>query len=67
MSAHGPDAATFEQASSAKLEPRYLGDTLAFMFETRFVLRPSRAALDRPELQRDYQNCWQGLRKNFVG
>ena len=65
MSAHGPDAATFNQASAATLEPRYLGDTLAFMFETRFVLRPTKVALDAPQLQRDYWECWQGLQKNF--
>jgi homogentisate 1,2-dioxygenase len=65
MSGHGPDAATFEQASSAKLEPRYLGDTLAFMFETRFVLRPTTIAMEAPQLQRDYWKCWQGLRKHF--
>jgi homogentisate 1,2-dioxygenase len=65
MSSHGPDAATFEQASAADLEPRYVGDTLAFMFETRFVLKPTRAALTAPELQRDYWQCWQGLKKHF--
>jgi len=65
MSGHGPDAATFEQATEAELEPRYLGDTLAFMFETRFVLKPSRAALTAPQLQRDYWKCWQGLQKHF--
>ena len=61
MSAHGPDAATYEQASTANLEPRFLGDTLAFMFETRFVLRPTSVALEAPQLQRDYWQCWQGL------
>ncbi len=65
MSAHGPDAATFERASSAKLEPQLLGDTLAFMFETRFVLRPSSIAISTPLLQRDYYECWQDLKKNF--
>jgi homogentisate 1,2-dioxygenase len=65
MSGHGPDAATFEQASSATLEPRYLGDTLAFMFETRLPLHPTQTALAAPQLQRDYWKCWQGLKKNF--
>ena len=65
MSGHGPDAATFEQASGAELQPRYLADTLAFMFETRSVLRPTKFAMDAPQRQRDYQTCWQGLRKNF--
>jgi homogentisate 1,2-dioxygenase len=65
MSGHGPDAATFDAASTAQLEPRFLGDTLAFMFETRFVIRPTRFALETPLLQRDYWRCWTGLRKNF--
>jgi homogentisate 1,2-dioxygenase len=67
MSGHGPDAATFEQASQLPLLPRKLDDTLAFMFESRFVLRPTRAALASPQLQRDYAGCWRGLRKRFDG
>ena len=65
MSGHGPDAQTYETASSAKLEPKFLGDTLAFMFETRHIIRPTRFALETPALQRDYWRCWHGLRKNF--
>ena len=65
MSGHGPDADTFETASEAKLEPQYLADTLAFMFETRFVLHPTRFAMEAPQLQRDYWKCWQGLPKRF--
>jgi homogentisate 1,2-dioxygenase len=65
MSGHGPDAATFDAASAAALEPRFLDDTLAFMFETRFVIRPTRFALETPLLQRDYWQCWKGLRRNF--
>ncbi|HKO54690.1 MAG TPA: homogentisate 1,2-dioxygenase, partial [Thermoanaerobaculia bacterium] len=65
MSAHGPDAATFDRASSADLQPQFLGDTLAFMFESRFVLRPTQFALDAPQRQRDYWTCWQDLQKRF--
>lgn len=65
MSGHGPDAATFEQASEGDLQPRYAGDTLAFMFETRLVLKPTRAALAASQLQNDYWKCWQGLKKHF--
>ncbi|HUP45816.1 MAG TPA: homogentisate 1,2-dioxygenase [Thermoanaerobaculia bacterium] len=65
MSAHGPDAATFERASKGKLEPQRLEGTLAFMFETRFVLRPTALALESPQLQRDYHDCWKGLKKKF--
>ena len=65
MSGHGPDAQTFDAASSVRLEPKYLGDTLAFMFETRHIIRPTRFALETPALQRDYQRCWDGLKRNF--
>jgi homogentisate 1,2-dioxygenase len=65
MSGHGPDAATFEAATSAKLKPQYIEDSLAFMFETRYIIRPTRFALETPLLQRDYWKCWQGLRKHF--
>lgn len=65
MSGHGPDAATFEAATKAKLEPRYLDDTLAFMFESRLIIRPTKLALESPALQRDYWQCWKGLKKHF--
>ncbi|MGB6055306.1 MAG: homogentisate 1,2-dioxygenase [Burkholderiaceae bacterium] len=67
MSGHGPDAATFERASNAELAPQRIDNTLAFMFESRYVIRPTRAALDAPQLQRGYLDCWQGLSKRFDG
>ena len=67
MSGHGPDAATFEKASHADLsKPDVIADTMAFMFETRAVIRPTRQAVDAAHRQRDYQACWAGLRKGFV-
>ncbi|HSC98800.1 MAG TPA: homogentisate 1,2-dioxygenase [Casimicrobiaceae bacterium] len=66
MSGHGPDAATFERASEAELVPQKLDATLAFMFESRYVIHPTKAALEAPQLQRDYQACWQGLKKKFA-
>jgi len=63
---HGPDAATFDKASNADLSrPDVLTDTMAFMFETRAVIKPTKQALQSPELQQDYWQCWQGLKKNF--
>jgi homogentisate 1,2-dioxygenase len=67
MSGHGPDAATFERASHADLVPNKVDGTLAFMFESRYVIHPTAHALETPQLQRDYQECWQGLRKHFDG
>ena len=67
MSGHGPDAATFDKASSANLSrPDVVTDTMAFMFETRAVMSPTVQALDAPHRQRDYQACWAGLQKHFV-
>ncbi len=66
MSGHGPDAETFEKASAADLsQPTRIKDTMAFMFETRQVIRPTRAALESAQLQPEYFRCWQGLRKHF--
>ncbi|MEX2126290.1 MAG: homogentisate 1,2-dioxygenase [Woeseia sp.] len=65
MSAHGPDRATFDKASNAKLEPQKLEHTMAFMFESRYLIQPSRFALECPELQSGYRDCWQDLAKNF--
>ena len=67
MSGHGPDAATFEKASSVALEPQKIENTLAFMFESRYVIRPTRFALETPQRQKDYLDCWRGLTKHFTG
>lgn len=66
MSGHGPDAATFELASHEDTSrPARITDTMAFMFETRWIIRPTLHALDSPLLQPDYGDCWQGLEKHF--
>lgn len=65
MSGHGPDAETFARASQAELKPVFTGDTMAFMFETRFVCKPTKFAMDTAELQHEYYTCWQELKKNF--
>jgi homogentisate 1,2-dioxygenase len=65
MSAHGPDAETYNKASNAELKPVYQGGTLAFMFESSLVYAPTRQASLCPERQNDYQTCWQGLPNNF--
>jgi homogentisate 1,2-dioxygenase len=61
MSAHGPDLATFEKASSAGLKPHKIEDTLAFMWESRYVFRPTKAALAAPQLQKNYDKVWDGF------
>ncbi|HET7359496.1 MAG TPA: homogentisate 1,2-dioxygenase [Rhodanobacteraceae bacterium] len=66
MSGHGPDAASFDKASNADTgKPDHVVDTMAFMFETRRVIRPTRQALDSPQLQADYHDCWRGIARRF--
>ena len=67
MAGHGPDSETFEKASNAELKPVFMGGTMAFMFETRFVCRPTKFALESSQLDHQYFECWQGLRKKFDG
>lgn len=65
MSAHGPAASVFETASSADLRPQRLSNTLAFMFESRFVIHPTRFALETSARQIEYFRCYEGLNNNF--
>ncbi len=63
MNGHGPDVASYDKAVAAELAPHRIGDTMAFMFESRWVMRPSQMAMDSPLLQDDYDACWQGFTK----
>jgi homogentisate 1,2-dioxygenase len=65
MSAHGPDNVTVQNAIAATLQPHKIENTMAFMFETGNVLRPSVHALQCPELQSDYDACWTGMANMF--
>lgn len=65
MSGHGPDAETWERATNAELKPQKLDNTLAFMFETQLVIRPTKFAMETRILQHEYFECWQGLKKHF--
>jgi len=65
MSAHGPDLDAFEKATNAELKPQKIDNTLAFMFESRYIIRPTRFAMETDALQKDYFECWQGLRKRM--
>jgi len=67
MSGHGPDAATFAKALRADTRrPAHVTATMAFMFETRALIRPTRFALEARQLQKDYGKVWAGLPKNFT-
>jgi homogentisate 1,2-dioxygenase len=63
MAGHGPDRQTYEAAVAAELAPHRIDDAMAFMFESRLVLRPTRFAAESPLAQPDYDDCWAGFRK----
>jgi homogentisate 1,2-dioxygenase len=65
LSAHGPDRETHERASQAKLAPHKIEDTLAFMWESRYVFRPTKWAVSARALQKDYDAVWAGFKKSF--
>ena len=65
MQPHGPDVATFDKASTAELKPHKIENTLAFMWESRYVFRPTRFALGAPQLQKNYDAVWSGFKKHF--
>jgi homogentisate 1,2-dioxygenase len=64
LSAHGPDLATYRKATAEDLKPRKIEDTLAFMWESRYVFQPTRFALGARELQKDYDKVWDGFGRN---
>jgi homogentisate 1,2-dioxygenase len=61
MAGHGPDAASWRQASEAEPTPHKIDGTLAFMVETCWPYRPTRFALDHA--QPDYDEAWDGFPK----
>lgn len=63
MSGHGPDKATYDNAVKADLKPHKIDKTMAFMFESRWVIRPTRYAATAPHCQLDYDDCWSGFEK----
>jgi homogentisate 1,2-dioxygenase len=65
FASHGPDADTYERASTQELRPQKLDATLAFMFESRWTIIPTRQALEAGHRQRDYDDVWRGLSRNF--
>jgi len=67
MTPHGPEADVFEKASNAELAPERYKDTMAFMFESRYVIEPTKFALETSAKQSDYLACWGGLKKYFNG
>ncbi len=63
MNGHGPDRASYEKAIVESLAPVKIEGTMAFMFESRHVIRPSAWALASPICQLDYDAVWSDFRK----
>ncbi len=66
MNGHGPDVASYEKAIAADLKPHRIEATMAFMFESRWVIRPTRWATETPLCQSDYDDCWTGFAKALI-
>lgn len=65
MTAHGPDRAAYTAALQESDQPRLIDNTLAFMFESRAVWRPTAWAMQAPTLQHNYLDCWKNLPVSF--
>jgi homogentisate 1,2-dioxygenase len=63
MNGHGPDQASYEKAVASDLKPTKIDGTMAFMFETRHVVRTSDWATSSPTMQLDYDDAWRGFPK----
>ena len=66
MNGHGPDKASYEKAVAAELAPQKIDGTMAFMFESRDIIRPTRWASETPLAQLDYDECWADFRKAWL-
>ncbi|WYZ45957.1 hypothetical protein EsH8_IX_000182 [Colletotrichum jinshuiense] len=68
MSAHGPDANTFERASNADLKPQKIGEgSMAFMFESALMIGVTDWGLETcQKVQKGYsEESWTGLVSHF--
>ena len=68
MSAHGPDAGTYEKASTAELKPMKVGEgSMAFMFESSLMVGVTEWGLrEAGKVQKGYvEESWNGLPVRF--
>ena len=49
-----------------ELAPQKVADTLAFMFESRWMIVPTRQAMEAAHLQPGYDSVWDGLTPWFT-
>jgi homogentisate 1,2-dioxygenase len=66
MSPHGPDKEAFEKASNAQLNPeRVAMGSLAFMFESTYMINPTEFAMTVAPLDKQYHTAWTPLERHF--
>jgi homogentisate 1,2-dioxygenase len=66
MSGHGPEADVFLKASNADLKPFKVGEgSMAFMFETTYMMKLSDYAMDPKNQDTEYYKCWENIPKVF--
>jgi len=61
MTAHGPDTKAYHKATQSSLQPNYVHNTLAIMFESAYAWRVSKQALTATFRQTHYHEIWQDL------
>lgn len=66
MVSHGPDAATFDKASTETLQPMRLPDnSLSFMFESTYMFKLTDWALKVATPDADYWKVWEPIQSKF--
>ena len=66
MTPHGPDTVSYQKAIEMDCSsPQKFNKGLAFMFETKCILKVSEYALQCEERDTQYPKCWDGLTDNF--
>ncbi len=66
MSAHGPESAVHDKASTAELKPERVAEgSMAFMFESVYMMNPTDWALHKVKVDETYQSCWTSMKKHF--
>ncbi|MBY0385957.1 homogentisate 1,2-dioxygenase, partial [bacterium] len=65
MVPHGPDAETFYKELERPEKPQKVDSTMAFMFESSQIYQVSEFALKQAPLDKNYIQCWQGLKNQF--
>jgi homogentisate 1,2-dioxygenase len=66
MNGHGPERDVFEKASTVDLKPQKIGEgSMAFMFETAYMMKLTDFAINEDNVDTDYYKCWQGIEKHF--